>query len=131
MIDDALKGFGLLKELLLSWTAGKKEKTVANRTAIIAVERAALATRAYLAKIRDKPKSVSPNEESKLSQLWFDAYSRCIEAGQEDLSRRCQIKAHGWADAKIWDDPRYAGIEISLDSILDSCKAIISTLPKS
>ena len=130
MVDDVVKSFSLLKELLLSWKGERKEKTDAIRKAIITVEKATLATRAYLARIRNKPEAAAYTHESALSQLWFEAYSRCLEAGHHDLARRCQIKAHGWVDAKIWDDPRYAGIAISLESILDSCRGITATLPK-
>lgn len=129
MLDDVLKGVDLLKQLLSDWQNRRKRLDAETMRAISAVEEAALATRSYLADQR-LANSADREQELKLASLWHEAHRQSLGAGQYMLADRCLIKADGWSDPMMWESPRYEGIPVDLDSIIDSCRELARSLPR-
>lgn len=124
MIDTVLSSLRTLKDALVFWRDTEREKSAKLRAALYAVESAALETRAYIADMENKAATESREVERKLSCLWLGAHEKALAAGEHDLADKCLIKADGWADRRMWEDPRYSGVELDLNTIIDTCRTL-------
>lgn len=103
----------LLKEKAAKLSIEEKQKF---QDAIRAVQKALYETRRYM-KRTSRGEFRNPDTEEQLSLLRDKAASRIIPFDPE-LPSLCYVKAHGWADEKIWDDPQFKDLPLKLDDML-------------
>jgi hypothetical protein len=129
MIDPktAVSTLGLLLSGLKAWgdrvgeTARKLEK---RRAAIGAVQRAALATKAY---IYDTDVAKQPEvraTEAQLSMRWQEA-EQAIEAYDAQLARISAVKALGWADPRTWAESSVPAEKLDVDLLIEQCRWLL------
>jgi hypothetical protein len=93
---------------------------------INAVGEALLQTRQYQKRLADGEES-DPVTEGRLSQLWHDAATE-IRPYNADLSWLCEVKGHGWADARVWSKPEYKDLPVSLDQMMQRLRNLPAPL---
>jgi pimeloyl-ACP methyl ester carboxylesterase len=55
--------------------------------------------------------------ELRLANLWNDA-GYALQKSDPQLASLCWVKGHGWADERLWTDPRFARLPVQLDDML-------------
>lgn len=90
--------------------------------ALAALNQAILTTRHYLQGQRDN-KGRDAETESRLSDMWIEVGSVLNDDGEPELASLCWVKGHGWADDRVWSDPRFANLPIGLDDLLERLHA--------
>lgn len=117
-----IDGLGALFDAIKAWQAHSAEASQKRKErvlAIDAVERAALATKAYLHDV----KTSVPNRGRELSLYneWHQAAS-AIEAYDPHLFEIARMKAIGWADPASWADLPVDPAKLKIDLILKQCE---------
>jgi len=109
----------VLVQSLIKWleSAPGKENVERYNVALKSVHEALLATREYQ-KGRADGKPRIPESEHQLSRLWYQAHDR-IREFDVDLAERCCVKGHGWADERVWHNPKYKHLTTKLDDMLN------------
>ena len=87
------------------------------------IYKAALETKSYLARIK-KGVPADQDAEQRLSGLWVEAAVR-LSRIDYDLSDKCLIKAYCWSDPRLWNDPKYSTIPLSIDTIFEEARALL------
>jgi len=98
----------------------------ARRRAISSLLHAAIQTRAHVAELREK--GIPEGTDRSIAELWSNVHERLRDAHEYDLADSALVKADGWSDPAVWDDPRYAGVPVSLDYIIDRCREMTRQL---
>jgi hypothetical protein len=112
----------LISEILQAGAQLRSTRTVAPesndynnfRAALRSLDTAVRETGIYLDKLKHAPGDSA--EEVRLAGLWSEA-SLAIATFDPKLSKRCIIKAEGWARPEVWSDPEYTKFGISIDQM--------------
>jgi len=56
--------------------------------------------------------------EGRLAKLWDDA-GYALQRFDPKLASLCWVKGHGWADERLWTDPRFAALPTGLNDMLE------------
>jgi predicted alpha/beta hydrolase family esterase len=91
-------------------------KVVGRPEALGKLQHALFETRQYT-KRRNEGAPRDAAAEMRLANLWNDA-GYALHKFDSDLASLCVIKGHGWADERLWTDPRFANLPVKLDDML-------------
>jgi hypothetical protein len=94
------------------------EKLSEYQDAVSKYDKALRETVNYMERVK-RHEEVSSEKENQIANLWSDA-SIAINKFDPNLANRCFIKAQGWLDHNVWDDPRYQKYKISLDDMREA-----------
>jgi hypothetical protein len=81
-----------------------------------ALQDALFQTRQYVER-RRLSENRDPAIERRLSQIWNEVGS-LLQHYDPELASLCWIKGHGWANEKLWNDPRFRDLPVHLDDLL-------------
>jgi pimeloyl-ACP methyl ester carboxylesterase len=96
--------------------------------AISALQEALLETRAYVTNRReglDRDAAI----ESRLSRAWSDA-GTAVRPYDTELAGLCYVKGQGWADPKLWDDPRFVDLPTELNDMSERLLKMMAPAPE-
>ncbi len=80
------------------------------------LQHALFETRQYVERSRrGEPRDAAA--EQRLAQLWNDT-GHALSGFDSELASLCWIKGHGWADDRLWNDPRFNRLPVRLDDML-------------
>ncbi len=79
------------------------------------LQEALLETRAYVGTLQEGGLR-NPQTEDRLSRVWSDV-GNAVHPHDASLAALCFVKGQGWAEPRLWQDPRFANLPISLDDI--------------
>jgi pimeloyl-ACP methyl ester carboxylesterase len=80
------------------------------------LQHAIFETRQYIERRRRRePRDLEA--ERLLAKLWNDC-GNALQKFDAGLASLCWIKGHGWADERLWTDPRFANLPVELDDML-------------
>jgi pimeloyl-ACP methyl ester carboxylesterase len=80
------------------------------------LQQALFETRQYVERSRrGEPRDAAA--EQRLAQLWNDT-GHTLSKFDSELASLCWIKGHGWADERLWNDPRFDRLPVQLDDML-------------
>jgi pimeloyl-ACP methyl ester carboxylesterase len=83
--------------------------------AVGALQEALIETRIYV-ESRQAGQARSAGTEMRLSEIWTSV-GRALTPHDRTLGALCVVKGQGWADEKLWDDPRFANLSVSLNEM--------------
>jgi len=103
----------------------REARNQSTRTALKSLSLAVLETRAYLGQLSSGKKRRNLERERDISQLWNDAHMelRGIDAS---LADRCFAKADHWADPSLWNKGKIRQYNITLDSMSDAVRDLLT-----
>src|SRR5688572_9786573 len=111
-------------ESLLSWFQKERHiKSDRKDTALIAMNKAIIATKRYIEESAGKKGSNRPTEYN-LAELWADAATKARHASSE-LAARLNDKSKYWSDSLEWSDEEVLSKRIDLDSIHREITALL------
>jgi hypothetical protein len=94
----------------------KLHSVVSKPEALAALQDALFQTRQYVERRRAGEKRNAATEQ-RLSASWSEVGSLLLPH-DPDLAAPCWVKGHGWADDRIWSDPRFRDLPIELNDML-------------
>jgi hypothetical protein len=129
MIEVALEAFkaGLSGiRFIDSRRINNQELNQRKREALEDVRKAAILTKQYIydEEVRN---DANRDREREISNTWAIAASK-IEFLSEELFRRTQAKAIGWADPREWYSIKESGIDVSIDAIIRECDKLLTEI---
>jgi hypothetical protein len=91
-------------------------RVVSKPEALGKLQHAIFETRQYTERRRRRePRDLEA--ERLLANLWIDC-GNALQKFDAGLASLCWIKGHGWADERLWTDPRFANLPVELDDML-------------
>jgi Alpha/beta hydrolase family len=89
------------------------------REAVITFNEALMETRRYIAEQKRNHGQRDLAKENVISGLWMKAADALYPLDHR-LASLCMIKGNGWIDESVWDDPRYKGLPLKLNDMLQA-----------
>lgn len=110
-------------DVLERWS-GRQTKATASKKlergeAIQSLLQAVNETSGYLADCKNGNKP-DRKREMEISLLWSKAAIKVRNVDRR-LSTLAAMKSFGWADPKLWDDPKFKNLPLKLSVIRDQC----------
>jgi hypothetical protein len=91
-------------------------KVIGKPEALGKLQHALFETREYT-EARRRGASRDSAAELRLAKLWNDA-GYALHKLFPELAALCWVKGHGWADERLWTDPRFANLPVELNDML-------------
>jgi hypothetical protein len=101
---------------LLTRLRSKIDTIVPKHEAYAALHEALSETRQYVVH-RQKGGPRDPIVETRLSEVWSEV-GRLLSPHDADLANLSYVKGHGWADERVWEDPRFRDLPLRLNDLL-------------